>query len=244
MAAHKKARRLVLDIESYSTALKANGETRRSVRRPPQHRALHGYILNCAIRDIHEQITPPAAPPGAFTHCPVCGSSPACRFRCLPVAKPESVGMSSTRLERIDDWLRGLVDRKQAAGFVSLVARRGKVVHHKAFGTRGLQVAEPMPIDAKFDLASMTKPITVVAALMLLEEGRYTLSDSISVTCRSFGTPKWRWRRASCGCETPDKREGPVHPYFRHNDPRSRAETMNFRRSPLTRRRSSSAATL
>ena len=80
----------------------------------------------------------------------------------LPVAKPESVGMSSERLDRIDTWLRGIVERKEAAGFVSLVARHGKVVHHKAFGKRGLDVAEPMPVNAIFDLASMTKPITVV----------------------------------------------------------------------------------
>src|SRR5689334_2458144 len=90
----------------------------------------------------------------------------------LPVAKPESAGMSSARLDRIDTWLRGIVERKEAAGFVGLVARHGKVVYHKAIGNRGLENTDPMPIDALFDLASMTKPITVVAALSLLEEGR------------------------------------------------------------------------
>jgi CubicO group peptidase (beta-lactamase class C family) len=98
----------------------------------------------------------------------------------LPVSKPEAVGISAERLNRINTWLRGVVQRKEAAGFVSLVARRGKVVHHEAHGTRGLTVTDPMPADALFDLASMTKPITVAAALMLLEEGRYTLSDPIA----------------------------------------------------------------
>jgi CubicO group peptidase (beta-lactamase class C family) len=98
----------------------------------------------------------------------------------LPVAKPESVGMSAQRLDRITAWLNGIVQRKEAAGFVSLVARHGKVVHHQAVGTRGLRNGDPMPIDALFDLASMTKPITVAAALMLLEEGRITLHEPVA----------------------------------------------------------------
>lgn len=97
----------------------------------------------------------------------------------LPIAKPETAGMSSERLAHIGTWLRGVVDQKQAAGFVTLVARRGKVVHHEAFGTMGLEDRRPMPKDALFDLASMTKPITVAAALTLLEEGKITLNDNI-----------------------------------------------------------------
>lgn len=104
----------------------------------------------------------------------------------LPTASPESVGVSSQRLKRIDAWLNGLVASKQAAGFVSLVARRGKVVHHEAFGTRGLTVTDAMPKDALFDLASMTKPVTVAAALMLLEEGRITLHEPIATHLREF----------------------------------------------------------
>lgn len=97
----------------------------------------------------------------------------------LPLARAESAGMSGARLERIGTWLREVVQQKKAAGFVALVARRGKVVFHEAYGTRGLDNATAMPKDALFDLASMTKPVTVAAALMLLEEGRITLSDSI-----------------------------------------------------------------
>lgn len=96
------------------------------------------------------------------------------------LVSPESVGVSGPRLKRIDAWLESLVASKQAAGFVSLVARRGKVIHHSAHGTRGMSVADPMPKDALFDLASMTKPVTVTAALMLLEEGRITLHEPIS----------------------------------------------------------------
>ncbi|MEZ5404120.1 MAG: serine hydrolase domain-containing protein [Bryobacteraceae bacterium] len=96
-----------------------------------------------------------------------------------PVASPESVGMSAERLARIGAWLDGMAARKEAAGFVALVARRGKVVYHKAHGHRGLDAPEPMPIDALFDLASMTKPVTVTAALQLLENGEFTLNDPI-----------------------------------------------------------------
>jgi CubicO group peptidase (beta-lactamase class C family) len=147
----------------------------------------------------------------------------------LPVAKPESAGMSSARLDRIDTWLRGIVSRKEAAGFVSLVARRGKVVHHKAFGTRGLDVAEPMPLDALFDLASMTKPITVVAALSLLEEGRYTLTDSVSNYL-----PEFRGVRVETapGTTAAPKRAITVKDLFTHtsgiHDSMSRAESMKF----------------
>lgn len=95
------------------------------------------------------------------------------------IARPESVGMNGVQLQRMGAWLDGIAARKEAAGFVSLVARRGQVVWHKAHGTRGLANAEPMPLNALFDLASMTKPLTVAAALMLLEEGRFALNDPI-----------------------------------------------------------------
>ena len=147
----------------------------------------------------------------------------------LPVAKPESVGMSSQRLDRIGIWLRDIVERKQAAGFVTLVARHGKVVQHEAYGTRGLEVADPMPVNALFDLASMTKPVTVVAALMLLEEGRYTLSDPISNYLPEFRNPKVE---LSPGTFSPPRRGITVKDLFTHTsgvfDPRSRAETMVF----------------
>lgn len=147
----------------------------------------------------------------------------------LPVAKPESAGMSSQRLDRIGVWLRELVERKQAAGFVTLVARHGKVVHQEAYGTRGLDVTDPMPVNALFDLASMTKPVTVVAALMLLEDGRYTLSDSISSYLPEFQSPKVE---VAPGTFAAAARAITVEDLFTHTsgvfDPRSRAESMAF----------------
>jgi CubicO group peptidase (beta-lactamase class C family) len=147
----------------------------------------------------------------------------------LPDAKPESVGMSSQRLERIGLWLREIVQRKQAAGFVSLVARKGKIVHHEAYGTRGLDVTDPMPVNALFDLASMTKPITVAAALMLLEEGRFTLNDPIGTYIPEYKNPMVE---TSPGVLAPARQPITVKHLFTHTsgvfDPHTRAEQLAF----------------
>lgn len=147
----------------------------------------------------------------------------------LPIAKPESVGMSSEQLAQIGNWLDRVIQKKQAAGFVTLVARRGKVVHHEAHGTRGLDVKDPMPLDAIFDLASMTKPLTVAAALMLLEEGRYAVNDPISDYLPEFKNPKVQ---PESGSIVSADREITVHDLLTHtsgvSDPRSRAETFAF----------------
>lgn len=147
----------------------------------------------------------------------------------LPVSKPESAGMSTQRLDRIGAWLRDVVQRKQAAGFVTLVARHGKVVQHEAYGTRGLENRDPMPINALFDLASMTKPITVAAALMLLEDGRITLTDPVSNYLPEFKNAKVE---VSPGIIRPPARPMRVEDLFTHTsgifDPLSRAESMAF----------------
>jgi CubicO group peptidase (beta-lactamase class C family) len=84
---------------------------------------------------------------------------------------PESVGMSAVRLERITAAMRAMVDGKQIPGVETLVARRGVLVHHERIG-----VAE----NAIFGIASMTKPVTSVAIMMLLEDGKLLLSDPLS----------------------------------------------------------------
>jgi CubicO group peptidase (beta-lactamase class C family) len=143
----------------------------------------------------------------------------------LPTAAPESVGVSAQRLKRIDTWLSDLVASKHAAGFVSLVARRGKIVHHEAFGTRGFSVTDPMPKDALFDLASMTKPVTVAAALMLLEEGSITLHEPISTHLPEFKNVRVE---TAPGVLSPPARPIQVRDLFSHTSgvfpTRSRAE--------------------
>ena len=98
----------------------------------------------------------------------------------VPTAAPETVGMSSERLERLDDVMQAYIDRNETAGIVALVARRGKVVHFSALGQRDAESGAPMTHDAIFRIASMTKPIVSTALMMLYEEGRFQLRDPIS----------------------------------------------------------------
>ena len=96
------------------------------------------------------------------------------------VAKPESVGMSSERLKRIDSFIQEYIDTDRIAGAVTLVARKGKVVHFEAQGWRDKDNGVPMTKDSIFVLMSMTKPIVSSALMMLFEEGRFLLDDPIS----------------------------------------------------------------
>jgi CubicO group peptidase (beta-lactamase class C family) len=95
-------------------------------------------------------------------------------------ATPESVGISSERLGRLHRGMQAIVDRKEAAGIVTLVARDGKVVDVHATGFQDLESKTPMREDTIFRIASMTKPITSVAIMMLYEEGRLRLNDPVS----------------------------------------------------------------
>ena len=98
----------------------------------------------------------------------------------VPAAEPEAVGMSSARLERLDRVMQGYIDRDEVAGVVTLVARKGKVVHFSALGERDVEAGAPMTHDTIFRIASMTKPIASVALMMLYEEGRFQLRDPIA----------------------------------------------------------------
>ena len=112
-----------------------------------------------------------------------------------PSGKPEDVGLSSARLERIRSMIRGHIDAKDFSGAVTLVARKGKVVHFEAHGFSDVEAKKPMRTDALFALASMTKPMTAVAVLMLMEEGKLVLSDPVSKFIPEFKNPQvalWR----------------------------------------------------
>lgn len=108
----------------------------------------------------------------------------------LPVARPEEAGMSSERLERLSAAMRGYIERGEVSGTVTLVARRGRVVHLKAQGLADVASQTPMRPDTIFRLASMTKPITSVAVMMLLEEGRFLLTDPVSKFIPEFKNPR------------------------------------------------------
>ena len=97
----------------------------------------------------------------------------------LPTATPESVGMSSSRLTRLDAALQAETATRKLPGIVVAVARRGKVVYQKAFGVANLDTREPMRTDAAFRLYSMTKPVASVGLLTLYEQGRFRLTDPL-----------------------------------------------------------------
>ena len=98
----------------------------------------------------------------------------------LPVAKPESQGMSTERLERMGAFFQGEVAKETAAGYVIVVARNGKLLYSTAVGERDREQHLPMTLDTRFRIASMTKPVTMTAALMLYEQGKFHLDDPIS----------------------------------------------------------------
>jgi CubicO group peptidase (beta-lactamase class C family) len=145
------------------------------------------------------------------------------------LAAPETVGLSSERLARIGDVLKEFVERREVPGFVTLIARKGKIVHWEAYGRREIDSDEPMPKDAIFAVASMTKPVAVVSALMLFEEGRFLMHEPISTYMPEFRNPVVQ---AEQGQTVPAQREITAHDLFTHTsgvkDPLTRVEKYLF----------------
>jgi CubicO group peptidase (beta-lactamase class C family) len=109
----------------------------------------------------------------AAAAAPVSGADP------LPPAKPETVGLSAARLERLAEVVRRDVDQGRMPGAVIAIARRGKLAYYEAFGFADKANNRPMTKDAIFALASMTKPMAAVATLMLVEQGDLLVNDPI-----------------------------------------------------------------
>jgi CubicO group peptidase (beta-lactamase class C family) len=98
----------------------------------------------------------------------------------LATARPEEVGMSAERLQRIDQMLERRIAAGDIAGAVTIVARKGKIVHHAQHGVMDLQSRQPMAAGTMFRIASMTKPVVGVAIMMMVEEGKLRLNDPVS----------------------------------------------------------------
>src|SRR5438034_4679697 len=106
----------------------------------------------------------------------------------LPRAEcPEQVGLSSARLERLAAVIRRDVETKVIPGAVLTIARAGWAGYAEAFGWRDREAQAPMTADAIFRVASMTKPMTSVAAMMLSEEGRLEIAAPVSQYIPEFG---------------------------------------------------------
>lgn len=97
-----------------------------------------------------------------------------------PEIEPADAGMDGERLARIDRHFATYVDDGRLAGWLALVARGGRVVHLSSYGMRDREQSLPVETSTVWRLASMTKPVTSVAAMMLYEEGRFELKDPIS----------------------------------------------------------------
>ncbi len=119
----------------------------------------------------------------------------------LPEATPESMGMSSERLERLTQIMQKAVDKGDLPGVVVMLARGGKLVYSKSFGMQDKSRSVPMHTDSIFRAYSMTKPIVSVAAMILVEEGKLTLQEPISKYLPEFKDMK-------VGVETTDPATG------------------------------------
>ena len=105
-------------------------------------------------------------------------------------SKAEEVGFSTERLQRIHETVAQHIEMKDVSGAVTLVARRGRIVHFEAQGLADIESKKPMMKDSIFRLASMSKPITAVAVMMMVEEGKIRLSDRVSAFIPEFKNMK------------------------------------------------------
>jgi len=106
----------------------------------------------------------------------------------LKGANAESAGMSAERLKRIDALLKDQYDKKWLPGAVAIVVRNGVITYHQSMGTSGIGNDQPMKKNDIFRIASMTKPITSIAMMILLEEGKYMLDEPVSKYIPEFKT--------------------------------------------------------
>src|SRR5688572_17787677 len=97
----------------------------------------------------------------------------------VETASPETAGFSSERLKRIDTMLEGYVNRERMNGVVAMLVRDGKIAYYKGIGYNDVAAKTPMKRDAIFRIASQTKAITSVAAMILYEQGKFNLDDPL-----------------------------------------------------------------
>lgn len=121
---------------------------------------------------------------------PCAAQTPSARVPDLTTVKPESVGFSSERLERLHNLIQGEVDKKQLAGAVTILARHGKVVEYRTYGQKDLASGAPMTKDTIFRDYSMSKPVTGVAMMILYEQGKWLPSDPIAKYIPEFAQLK------------------------------------------------------
>jgi CubicO group peptidase (beta-lactamase class C family) len=123
----------------------------------------------------------PAVAQRATKPAPAAATAPA-----LPEVKPAAVGLSTERLQKMSAAFREEVKAGNIPGAIILIARKGRIAHFETIGELDPQTKAPMRKDAIFRIYSMTKPITSVAAMMLVEDGKLSLTDPVSKFVPAF----------------------------------------------------------
>jgi CubicO group peptidase (beta-lactamase class C family) len=131
----------------------------------------------------------------------LCLATAAGAYDTTPVSDPETLGFSSSRLSRIAAWQQTQVDAGAFSGAVTAIYRNGRVAYLRAVGFRDRAKTIPLQPDAIFWIASMTKPVTSVAAMMLVEEGKLDLAAPVSDYLPEF-------KRTTVAVETRDATTG------------------------------------
>lgn len=140
----------------------------------------------------------------------------------LPTAQPEEVGLSSERLALIETKVKEWIDKKEIPGAIVMVARNGKLAYVNVQGFRDSAKGEPLTEDAIFRLYSMTKPITSIAAMALMEEGKLSIDEPVSKYIPEFknmvvGVESFDPKTAAQSFHTvPAKRQITIQDLLRH----------------------------
>ena len=104
-----------------------------------------------------------------------------------PTIDPTTTGFIAERLARIDDAINAEIAANKIPGAVALVTRNGKVAYFKSFGFADVESKTPMRNENIFRIASMTKAVTSVAAMILYEQGHFQLNDPVAKFIPEFG---------------------------------------------------------
>jgi CubicO group peptidase (beta-lactamase class C family) len=134
----------------------------------------------------------------------------------LPQAKPETLGLSTARLQRLSDAFKREIDKGTLPGATVMVARRGQVGWFEALGKQGPAAAAPMALNTIFRIFSMTKPIVSVGIMMLVEDGHFLLSDPVAKFIPEFADQKVGVENNGKLDLVPVKRQMTVQDLLRH----------------------------
>lgn len=108
----------------------------------------------------------------------------------LPGTNPSEQGFNEPRMARIDQFIQEYINSQRLNGAAAIIVRNGNIVYHKAFGYSNKEKGTLMRTDHIFRIASMTKPIVSVAAMMLWEEGKFSLEDPVSKFIPEFDSAR------------------------------------------------------